>query len=102
MVDKKLFEFENYFPYKDGVYDILGNDFIKKLQALPVDDTYKYNNEDLDYVAWKVYGIEDAYWIIGFYNNIIDPYNISNQTDILYIPALEDVIDLLLEYQQGN
>jgi len=89
-----IFYIENYFPYKSGIYDLIGNNFIKKLKQIPVIEYYEANNEELDYIAWKFLGNENAYWIIGLYNDIINPFSVSG---IIKIPEKSELLTFLQE-----
>lgn len=82
------------FDKELGIHDTQSGTFISKLKLLPIDKIININNELLDEISKKVYNTERLWWVIGIYNNILDPMNISSRN--INIPALSDIEDLFL------
>lgn len=91
-----VYDLAKYLDYNDelGIYDTQSGTFITKLRNLPIDRVININNELLDEISKKVYNTERLWWVIGIYNNIIDPLNIPSQS--INIPSLSDIEDLFL------
>ena len=45
----------------------------------------------LDLIAWKVYGSVDLWWVLGYYNGIVNPIYELEPGKTLKIPRLTDV-----------
>lgn len=58
--------------------------------------TYRVTEEDLlspDNISYKVYGTEQYWWLILYFNKIVDPFVDMKVGDLLYIPSLLDVYE---------
>lgn len=93
-----VYDLSRYLYYDEelGIHDIQSGTFINRLRELPIDKIITINsNELLDEISKKVYKTEKLWWVVGIYNNILDPMNISLQN--INIPSLSDVEDLFLK-----
>ena len=82
-----------------GLYDFLSNPtFISQLKKLDYKSTVTVTNRELDELALDVYETEDLWWVLAIYNDVINPYDFSN--NLLYAPSKVDLEKLFLEYQE--
>lgn len=93
----EVYDLSNYLDYNKelGIHDTQSGDFVDKLRDLPVDKIININNELLDEISNKVYNTEQLWWVIGIYNSILDPMNITPQT--INIPSLSEIENLFLD-----
>lgn len=96
---------EEMVPTMNGVVDLLGESyFLTKLRGLKnyseFDVTIEYRNR-LDLIAYKVYENVELWWIIAYYNNIVNPLNFTNLK--LKIPSYTDLVNIGMETRiKGN
>ena len=82
------------FPY---YYHKEDNKYVYGMTNLLSDDTtyvvHNVSQEDtLDSLAFKYYGRPDYYWVIGYFNNINDPFEkLSNRFTTIKVPSLSNV-----------
>jgi len=84
---------------QDGIYDELKSELLQKVLNLPL---YKIVKADkpLDYIAKEELGKETYWWILAYYNNIINPLNLSH-LDNINIPEKTELDSLMVEIKQG-
>lgn len=93
-----LYDISRYFYVKNGVFDILvSDDLILKIKSVSYIKEIHQFAGSLDEVAFSSYGedMESAWWIIAIYNDIINPYIVSNID--MKIPNLAEVDDILID-----
>jgi len=97
-----IFNQSKFFVYNNelGIYDYLANDFISKIKELPVLSVVNTNNRILDEIAHDELNNIDVWWILGIYNDIVDPINIKRTT--INIPDISHITTLLLKYIESN
>ena len=82
-----------------GIYDFnQESKFIESLKNLTYKRVVPYNNQLLDEISFDNYQTELLWWVIYIYNDLIDPF-VINKTQ-LYIPALTDIENLLVNHIQ--
>ena len=54
----------------------------------------------LDDLSYSIYGTENLWWILGFYNNIIDPIN--TEVEKIFIPNTDKLESLILSHFEGK
>lgn len=90
-----MYSLSLYFP--DG--DFLSNkELLESLKELPPDKQlsgYDYQNR-LDLLSYDSYGNVELWWVLGIYNDIINPIDFDIQ--VLYVPLLSDVESVLNKF----
>lgn len=82
------------FPY---YYHKEDNKYVYGITSLLSEDTpyvvHNVSQEDsLDSLAFKYYGRPDYYWVIGYFNNINDPFEkLSKRFTTIKVPSLSNV-----------
>lgn len=96
------YDIENYLSYDKavGMYDSLSNDFIARLKKIPVSRSIDLKNRMLDAISKEIYGTELLWWVLSFYNDILDPLNMNRLT--IYAPSREDLEAFLLGERMSN
>ncbi len=97
-----VYDIENYIPYSEdeGIYDTLSNDFIKDLRLLPVWREVPQKNRLLDEISKELYETELLWWVLQWYNNILDP--LEESTKGIQAPELSEIENLLIKYKTLN
>lgn len=97
-----IYDIENYLVYYEdkGIYDSLANEFITELRDLPVWREFPRKNRLLDEISKELYETELLWWVLQWYNNILDPLEDNNNG--LQAPQLQDIETLLLKYKTAN
>jgi hypothetical protein len=82
---------EEIFEFNSNMFDFLSNEsFVKNLKSIIYYDEEIINGEiKLDLFAKKYLGSSDYFWIIGLYNDIVDPNLYMNGT--IKIPKKQSV-----------
>lgn len=82
------------FPF---YYNTLDNKYIYGITKL-LDENTPYvshqvaQSDTLDILAFKYYGRPDYYWIIGYFNNIQDPFiELKSKFKVIKVPSLSQV-----------
>lgn len=88
----------------DGVKEI---DFLTsnlhKFQPRYELTSYRVSEQDIlrpDLISYVNYNTKDYWWLILFYNGIVDPFSELEVGDLLYIPNLIDVYEFYKQYRQ--
>lgn len=98
MVQKlDLFDQAKYLPKINGKFDTLSSPFLRKLRTLSTSTTKRYNNVHLDEISLDQYGTESLFWVVGYYNKIINPY--IEGAVVISLPSLSDIESLMLKYK---
>jgi len=90
---------KDIFDFKHNMFDFLSNEFfVSELKKIKVYDEEIVNGEvKLDMYAKKYLSGVDDFWIIGLYNDIVDPHKYKNGT--IKIPKLHSVQKLFRDIQ---
>lgn len=96
-------DIKQFFLYINQVseYDILTSniDLIKKLKNLPTEKVVDVNNRMLDAIAYDVYGDESLWWVLLYYNSIVDGITVDEKNQIS-IPNRAAVESLLIDFKK--
>ena len=82
------------FPF---YYNTLDDKYIYGVISLLNENTpyvthYVTQTDTLDTLAFRYYGRPDYYWIIGYFNNILDPFvKLDKKYSTLKIPSLSKI-----------
>lgn len=79
-----------------GIYNFVNSKLVEELKSLSYETSQPANNRLLDSISYDYYKTELLWWIIGFYNDIIDPMVTNNVS--IYLPSLADVEVLLMRH----
>lgn len=85
-----------YFHETTGIYDDLGGEVIGDIRRLPLEGVIRRSSNDLlDLLSQRIYGDERLWFVLAYYNDIIDPldYTVSN----IEYPSKADVEELFLD-----
>lgn len=79
----------------DGVFDSLNSYMLYAIPQLPTVGTYKIRLEvgAPDYLALNIYGDEQYWWILMWYNHLLHPNDLTEGLEIKY-PALTAIQQL--------
>lgn len=82
-------------------YDINRSLFVVGLMELPAKGTFFLRGEDgrLDWIAHKVYGSTQYWWILLFYNGMVDPEEVVSGMSIRF-PSVESLEKLIVAVQR--
>lgn len=93
----KSYDFVSRYTTFPFYYHTLDSKYIYGLTKLLNKDTPYVSHtvtqtDTLDSLSFKYYGRPDYYWIIGYFNNIQDPFlNLLSRFDTIKIPSLSNV-----------
>jgi hypothetical protein len=83
---------ENLIDKKEEIRDFISSSFIKEVlnikEFIPVEVNESY---ELDKFAFEYYQDYNKWWIIGLYNNIINPFEEFQETRTIKIPLLMEI-----------
>jgi nucleoid-associated protein YgaU len=94
---------ENIFHIYQNENDLYFYNLLQTIhfpQNLPDSYFQQYNvtyGDTWPYISYKVYGDTRLWWIITLANNIINPTHVLNSGDILKIPNIEVVSEILTQ-----
>ena len=94
-----LGNYAKYFQYP-FLHDFTASEFIRKLREIPYQSFIQNQNRMLDDLSYSIYGTENLWWILGFYNNIIDPIN--TEVEKIFIPNTDKLESLILSHFEGK
>ena len=91
---KDRFDLAKILEYSDN-FDPLTSYFIKELKNLPKYGTWVIQSEEKrsDVLAYKIYGDTQFWWVVLYYNDLIDNDELETGMNIDY-PNLTDLEDL--------
>ena len=93
-----MLEQENYIPIIKGMPDILSTTLIQDIKNIPTSDVYLIqSDEPLEIIALKTMGSADYWWILGIYNDILNPFMVASQGKSVNIPDLHKLATLLTQ-----
>lgn len=86
------FDFAKFSEEIDNARDILSSYLLSSLHKIPLGGIYKVINEASrpDLISYKLYGFTQYWWVILFYNNLVDSEDIVNGMELRY-PLLRDL-----------
>lgn len=93
----KSYDFISRYTTFPFYYHKLDNKYVYGITSLLDEDTtYVSHNvtqtDTLDSLSFKYYGRPDYYWVIGYFNNIQDPFiELHSKFKTLKIPSLSNV-----------
>lgn len=89
------FDLAKFLNYEDG-FDPLTSSFLQNLKALPVKGYYSIQSEEgrPDLVSTRIYGDSNLWWVVLFYNNLLESEELVVGTTVSY-PSLERLEDFL-------
>lgn len=98
----KFYSITHYLPVLDGydLQDPYSGTFVEGLKALPYKKRVNGDNLPLDALSKKELGTEQLWWVIGLYNDIIDPMELL--TGSYLIPKLDDLEKYLLDFVESK
>ena len=74
-----------YIKWKDGIFDISDSYFATYIKSLPIEGKYKMTlNARADKAAYDIYGDKDLFWVLLWYNDVVDPEALTIGTVIGY------------------
>ncbi len=99
MASLSIYDISHYLTVDPvtGYADFLMSEFLVNLKELPTAKFINVSNEFLDAVSHKEYGTEQLWWVLAYYNDIIDPMNPG--VVVVRIPDLYDIENLMLRYR---
>lgn len=105
-IQSTRFDFSKFMRWNDDNLDPLTSLFLHKLKEINPGGFYRINGEEgrPDLVSYNIYGSTQGWWLLLYYNDIIDPESLSNG-DTLKYPLLSDLEDLyfsLKTLEQSN
>lgn len=97
-LDLNPYGIEKYLFYHEttGVYDDLTSEVIGDIRKLPLEGVIRRSSNDLlDLLSQRIYGEERLWFVLAYYNDIIDPldFTVSN----IEYPSKTDVEELFLD-----
>jgi len=89
----------NNVETKENIIDILDSDFIDKLKKIKGYNEIMIQNDyiNLDQYAYEYYHDYNKWWMIGIFNNIIDPFEKVEGQKIIRIPYFIELEYLIAE-----
>ena len=97
-----LKDFLIYVPQTNN-FDIM-NANLKLTQSIKALRIWKVVNRDnrlLDAIAYDEYGDENYWWVILYYNSIVDPFTMDGKTQIS-LPYKTEIDSLYINLKQSN
>ena len=87
------------YIYYNKVFDYIDTPIFNDIKKLDVEIIKKFNESQLflDIISKEFYETEQLWWVIGIFNDIIDPFDITQ--NVFKAPSLIDLHDLFLKYQ---
>jgi len=98
----KLYDQSNYLEYIPslGIYESIDNKFVEEIKKVQYQSIVNVNGRLLDEIAHVELNNSDMWWMIGVYNDVVDPFKIS-QTK-LYIPNGSQLEALSFKYLESK
>lgn len=98
LANSDIYDLANYAKYFNYpfIHDFTASVFIRELREIPYSSIYRNSNQALDQISYDIYGTEKLWWVLGLYNNIIDP--IITEVDLMYIPDAKSLELLIQRY----
>lgn len=96
------YEISEFVPLEKSISILqpIDSKFVIELKKLRHFKVIVANGELLDELAHRVYGNELLWWVVGLYNDILDPLSLPKRA--VYFPVLSDVEKLMLNYREST
>ena len=88
---KSRFDFSKFMHWNIDNYDPLTSNMLFKLKDIPVGGRYVISGEEgrPDLISYRIYGDVQYWWLLMFYNKILDPEDLINGMVLQYPDADE-------------
>ena len=95
------FSMDRFFPFEDGVLNVLDAEFPSELERLPVEGRYRVRGPEgrPDAVAFDIYQDPSLWWVVLAYNGIVEYEDLKIGAILLY-PSRTDLEGLLTSLNQ--
>ena len=80
---------------KSDILNILENSFVDELKKIKSYEV-ELNSKNLDLISLEYYNDASLWWIIALYNDIVDPFNVTNKE--IKVPNFFEVNSLYSDY----
>jgi len=94
---KEIYNQENYLPVVNGITDINNSQFIKDLMELPF-KLVTVEMRELDELALIYLGSEQLWWVISYFNKVVEPIDFIKDYTNVKIPYSAELEELMLLY----